>query len=217
MNIEKGSLDYIVALGKNWARPSEYKPRKDGKPRQRTPKKLSLESRITAISAGMLASEKVANKIVFSTGKTAGTNPDTGQDFPSESEEMARYMKIRFPQVLDEQIVLQDRSFDTAGDAEESGKIVHGNKFGLLTVGFHLGSSAKLFKNFGNTANELFKSEDVLTLRSRRHADFIRKYKKSIRERSKRILEYPRYILVNTIDSNGNGLRMVTRVLRHRA
>jgi len=130
---------------------------------------------------------------------------------------MARYMKVRFPQVLDEQIELQDSSFDTAGDAEESGKIVHGKRFGLLTVGFHLGSTDKLFRNFGNGSSELYTSEDVLALGSERHRKFVERYKQSKRERIRRALEYPRYALVNTVDPKGIMLRKVTKLLRHRS
>ena len=223
MNAELGpQVDAIVALGKNWARKSEWKPRADGKPR-RNPLRLSMESKLTALAAGQLYTEGKAGCIIFSTGNTAGIDNQTGINYPTEAKAMAEYMKIRYPQISDKKIILEERSFDTAGNAEEVAKIVKESFYArlpikevaVLTVGFHGGSSRALFENYGLPLKEIYASEDIVGRISPRHNAFVEKYVHSQRYLVRAVLEFPRMVLVNTFDRRGKLLRRVTTVLRH--
>jgi uncharacterized SAM-binding protein YcdF (DUF218 family) len=74
---------------------------------------LSRESRLNALAAGNLY--RPGMKILFSTG---------GEGVPAESSAMRDYLLSRFPDIPEEAIDLEDRSIDTAGNAEEVSKIL---------------------------------------------------------------------------------------------
>ncbi len=87
-------FDALVVLGKNWR---EYPP---GKEPQKFKLRLSIESKMSVLAAGEMFKEGLIDKIIFSTGKTAG------KEYPSEGEEMIKYLKERYPDIPEEAIIL---------------------------------------------------------------------------------------------------------------
>src|SRR5258708_6285935 len=83
---------------------------------------LSTDSRMNAIAAGM--EWQPGLKIIFSTGVTTKGVDSKGREIYSEAREMADYMKKKFPHIPNEDIILEENSIDTAGNAEEVAKIV---------------------------------------------------------------------------------------------
>ncbi len=218
MNIEQlgnkellvGKFDVVIALGKNWRLPIEKNSRIH----------LSLESKMTTIAAGELYIQGKVNKIIFSTGKTAGKDSE-GIDFLSEAEEMKSYLRNYFSidQIPDEDIILEINSFDTAGNAEEVKKILETEKMErslLLTVETHLERSQELFENHGVLISNSLSSESVLRQRSKWHELLVEKYHSSKKHRQEKFKEKLGQLLVATIDSKGKWLRSLTTLTRHR-
>lgn len=146
---DKPRFDAVVALGKNWrrnlsgvtrqefthlVRDESGKPLIDWENNPLTNKSyriyLSLESKMTALAAGQMYVEGKAGKIIFSTGETAGKDPE-GNPYPTEAEEMKRFMRIFFPKdvIPESAIELESQSFDTAGNAEEVKKCFKKKEF----------------------------------------------------------------------------------------
>lgn len=107
---------------------------------------LSLESALNVIAAEKLFNKGVAEKIIFTTGKT------TGRIIPSEAEAMKNLLQEIWPEIPDRSIVLEEKSKDTSGNAEEVSKIIRSNNFkniGIVDVGFHLKNARTLFERYG--------------------------------------------------------------------
>lgn len=131
-------LRMLVVLGKNW---KKYPKAGD------TNIELSTDSKISALAAGLLLSkdEPDYDYVIFSTGKTAGAN------WPSEAKAMKDYLLSKMT-VSQEKIILEEISIDTAGNAEEVGKLLSkindAKTFDLMTVGYHLPRAVKIFTTF---------------------------------------------------------------------
>ncbi len=200
----------VIALGKNWRLPITGGPRID----------LSLESKMTALAAGQMYRDGKVGKIIFSTGKTAGKNSE-GNDYPTEAEEMRRFMRIFFPidEIPEEDVIVEAESFDTAGNAQEVRHILLKENIknpALLTVGFHLPRSKKLFANYDVSIKKAFSSEDVLKGRNPHYKKFLSDYfwsKRHIKEIAKETIGVG---LVYTIDPKGERLRRITTKTRNR-
>jgi uncharacterized SAM-binding protein YcdF (DUF218 family) len=196
------NYDAVIALGKNWRLPITGEPRID----------LSLESKMTALAAAKLYKDGKVEKIIFSTGKTAGKDK-FGNDYPPEADEMYKYMRRFYSEeeIPSEAVILQNSSFDTAGDAEESGKILkrHGiNRPALLTIGTHLPRAKRLFSNYGIKIAGSFSSQEVLKGRNPHLDKFLHDY--SWRLGIKNTNLDPRFIL--RMDRNRQGK---PRSIRH--
>jgi uncharacterized SAM-binding protein YcdF (DUF218 family) len=238
--------DVVVALGKNWRRNltgnvSEqviekiYRDEKgnvlhdwNNRPiiKYKSRIYLSLESKMIALAAGELYAQGKAGKIIFSTGETAGKDP-LGNPYPTEANEMKKFMRIYYPEhiIPEKAIIVENKSFDTAGNAEEVGKILkekHIESVALLSVGFHLFRAKRLFSNYGVGVDHTFGSEGVLMERYPRYKRFIRGHnlihgyhrsKQYFVEAGKEIIAAG---LVYTVDPKGEKLRQKTLKTRHR-
>src|ERR1035437_5834978 len=187
----------VIALGKNWRLPITGGPRID----------LSLESKMTALAAGQMYKDGKVGKIIFSTGKTAGKDSN-GNDYPTEAAEMNRFMRIFFPldEIPVEDVIVEAESFDTAGNAQEVKQILQKENIknpALLTVGFHLPRSKKLFANYGVGIRKAFSSEDVLKGRNPHYEKFLSDYFWSTRHIKELGKESIGVGLVYTIDPKG--------------
>lgn len=189
-------LDVLIVHGKNFG--VDYtadRLRKDNF-------NLSTDSRISTTAAGMLY--RPGLKLILSTGVTV-------KGIPSEAEAMKRYLQRKF-NVSDEDIILEEKSIDTAGNAEEVAKILRQKNFrnvGLLTVGYHKDNAVKLFNNFGVQIKKAFASEDILKERSTHHKYFVARWDVSNRVKKERGRENKRKWLLR-VDPKGKLLRQVT-------
>ena len=202
---ESEKFDAVIVLGKNW---QKYPP-KNPSPEWRL--QLSQESRLSALAAGEMYAAGMVNKIVFSTGKTAGAN------WPSEAKAMADYMRARFKDIPEEAVVLEEVSLDTVQNAEEVLKILdqlHITKAALLTVGFHVPRAAQIFKNFGLPMSHAFAAEDFVTERSVHHQKFVDQFVHSSGVKLEKLKELLlRGLLV--IDTKGAIPSMITKKIRN--
>jgi uncharacterized SAM-binding protein YcdF (DUF218 family) len=206
MKSENCPHDVVIAHGKNWR---SYPP-KDATPHTFF-LSLSLESKMTALAASELYYQGKTEKVLFSTGKTAG------QNFPSEAQAMRDYL-IRIGRAIpEENTLLEELSFDTPGNAEESKEIIEEYGFqdvALLTVHDHLPRTAELYKNYGVPISNTYASEDTVEHLSTHQARFVRKYKSSIRRK----LEQMKERILRTglkLDYTGKLLRLLTKKVRH--
>lgn len=197
MSIEHTSRT-IVTLGKNIGvrhTPAEIRTKHDH---------LSPESKINAFAAGLSWQE--GTTIIFSTGQTAGAS------IPSEAQLMKGYLKRVFPNIPDSDIILEEKSIDTAGNAEEVSKILKAKgveDVTLLSTGFHVGNAKILFERYGVKVRNVIVSEKVMKEHSR-HPDRVRTYFNSDIIKKERKKELVRRILLSTIDPKGKILRWFT-------
>ena len=194
----------VVVLGKNWR---AYPPRNRPAGWRLH---LSIESKMAVLAAGHLFRSGHADMILISSGKTAGP------DWPSEAEAMRDYLKRRYPGIPDESILLESISIDTPENAEQVSRILRAHEpqpVTLLTIGFHLPRSMKIFRTFGITAERGMASEDVLAERSLHHRTFIVNYLKSWRVKSERVKEALLRLLL-LVDPEATIPRLQTKRLR---
>ena len=195
-NIAK--FETVIALGKNWRLPISGEEQIF----------LSLESKITTREAAQMVADGSVERIILSTGKTAGKDRN-GNEYPSEAAEMKKELRAHFTeeQVPDEKIILQDSSFDTAGDAEEDRKIVDEKGFeriALVTVFPHTIRSSRLFQNYGVNVSKTFDSLSLMEQRGHHYEQFIKEYRRSKKFLKELIVESIGTSLVYTIDPKGN-------------
>src|ERR1035437_196996 len=124
-------MTYIVVLGKG------IEVQKDGNVKPR------IETAINVLAAYVLYKNNDGAKIIFSGGFTKGKNKD------SEAKAMFNCLKNYDPKFKNEDIILEEISIDTAGNAYEVGKIIDkDSEVVLLTTSYHLVRSKKIFKNY---------------------------------------------------------------------
>ena len=193
----------VVVLGKNW--------------RERPPKNtqgkwklhLSIESKMSAIAAGEMYTSGLATKILFSGGRTVGA------DWPSEAGAMQEFLKKKYPDIPDDDIMLEEEAIDTIDSAERVDRILQEHGFqdiALLTVGFHISRSEKIFQDRGIAVHGL-PSEEMLKKRSLHYEQFVGNFLASKRVRMEQWKEkILRGLLV--IDTKGKIPRMVTQRIR---
>jgi uncharacterized SAM-binding protein YcdF (DUF218 family) len=195
-------FDAVIALGKNWRLPISGE--KDIY--------LSIEGKANTISGAQMVANGDAEFLVLSTGMTAGKDSN-GKDYPPEANEMYRFMRRFFSEkeIPAEKVILQNTSFDTAGDAEEDKKIIERygwKEVALVTVKPHTRRASRLFHNYGVQIAQVFASQDLLRNRSKHYDHFISKYYRSRKFIKELFVEALGTLLVYTIDPKG------TRILR---
>jgi uncharacterized SAM-binding protein YcdF (DUF218 family) len=213
----------IIGHGKNWEIPVPPNP---------ADIQLSLDSRLTAMAAGVLYSEGVAERIVFSTGHTAG------DEYPTEAQAQAKELRRFFPEeeIPGEHVLLEEDSFDTAGNVDEVKRMIEAGLISgihLLTVGYHLPRLKRLAQRHDLPVLGTYASDKVVgrsrlavpRLRGRPHyygrlvlheARVRRSPRPIVRTAAQLALEGAGYALM-TIDPSGEGIsRQVTTRLRHR-
>lgn len=141
--------------------------------------KLSMDSKISALAAGMIWDYYSKNQekppvLIFSTGKTAGKN------YPSEAEIMVDYMKRHgFDHIPDGYIRFEDTSYDTPGNIVESKRIIEEEELenvGYGTIGYHVPRVNILMDFYDVPIQAIHPIEQILAHRSRRHAKFVDAY-----------------------------------------
>src|SRR5690606_38161704 len=112
-----------------------------------------------ALAASELYHQGKTKKVLFSTGPTAGRN------FPSESQAMVEYLARVGRSIPEADVLTEEMSFDTPGNAEESKAIVENHQLhdvALLTVSDHLPRTADLYVNYGQPTSASYVSEDIV-------------------------------------------------------
>lgn len=144
--------DAMVVLGKNigvgWTR---NKIRK-------TTHFLSDRAEFSVMAGGVLFQTGNFGKIIFSAGKTAG------RDYPSEAEAMSNFLLLKFPDIPEDKVILEDVSRDTLENAKEVKKVLEKyslKKIMVLTTPEHVKRSRMLFRKAGIDA-EVTGSDGVL-------------------------------------------------------
>lgn len=209
---DRPKLDALIVLGHNIG--AGWK----GERIRRVPDHLSGHSKLNALAAGILFKEGLAKNIIFSSGHTAGN------ETPSEAEAMRDFLITRFPEIPSSAIILEDKSIDTAGNAEESIRILNKQNYssvGLMSTNDHLRNSIILFARYGLRVKKenSFASEEVIAGEmaknpSRNPKLFIEGYRKSSQVKKDRQKEIIRSILLHTIDGKGMLLRQITKKTR---
>lgn len=206
MNPENPVHEVVIAHGKNWR---EYPPA--GASPDTFTLHLSLESKMTALAASELYHQGKTKKVLFSTGDTAGRN------FPSESQAMIDYLARVGRSIPEEDVLMEEVSFDTPGNAEESKRIVekHGlHDVALLTVSDHLPRTADLYVNYGQSTSTSYASETIVQHISPHHEKFVNRYAKSPRRRLEQVKEF--ILRTETrVDKKGVLPRLLTKKIRH--
>lgn len=194
--------DLLIVLGKNigiGSSPEDIRARHDH---------LSRESRINAIAAGELWAP--GTDILFSTGQTAGS------DTLSEAEAMKSFFKKLYPKVPENYLLTEEKSIDTAGNAEEVAKMIAERRYkriGLVTVGYHMHGAKTLFNNYGVNIAYTFEAEDAMRTRSRHYDTYAQGWAQSDRVKQEEKKEFVRRVIL-PIDRKGKLLRLVTTKTR---
>lgn len=194
---------FAIVLGKNW---QEYPPKnapKDWRLR------MSIEGKMTTLAAGEFYRHGFAEKIIFSGGKTAGKN------FESEAEAMREYLRIKFPEIPDESVILEEKSFNTQGNAENVARMLGGGKDGLalITMTSHLPRAVKIFAQH-RLSVQGFKTEELLQKYSLHRRRFVDKFLASRRAKFENFKEkILRAILF--VDPKGEFIGRISRRVRH--
>ena len=165
---------------------------------------LSPESKITALAAGVLYKEEIGEKIIFSGGHTKGPTRE------SEARKMQELIRNKFPDIPEEDILMEETSLDTAGNAFAVKKVLPENsKVILLSFAYHLPRARRIFKNFGIIPEEVYASDKVLKKLSPIYDNFINKFT-FLRKAQKFIREAICLPLAYTLDPKGKFLRIIT-------
>lgn len=188
---------YIVALGKG------IELLRDGKVR------LRVETKLTALATVAYFKKGVGEKIIFSGGHTKG------KDKPSEARVMFDFVKQHFPEISLADIILEEKSVDTADNAFWVKKILPQDaKIILITTSYHLPRSKKIFKNYSVLVDEAIPAEKILQNESGKFDFVLRKY--NYRRKLREIIwESVCLFLVDTIDPKGMILRVITSKTRN--
>lgn len=150
---QSAAPELLIVLGKNigvGSTPEDIRHK---------PRHLSQESRMNVLAAGELWTPDT--DLLFSSGQTAG------QGTLSEAGAMKDYLAMRHPEIPEERVFTEERSIDTAGNADEVAKLLAQKeksygRVGLVTVGYHLKNAARLFQNYGVQINDKYPAEVVV-------------------------------------------------------
>ncbi|HZU13804.1 MAG TPA: YdcF family protein [Chloroflexota bacterium] len=176
----------LIVLGKNWQHG-----------------RLSAESRLNVLAAAEIL-RSAPHLIVLSGGHTAG------KDHPSEAAVMADYLRHR---VNAPELLLEDDSIDTAGNATYCCALLGTPPISLVTTASHGPASAHLFARAGFPITATYCAEQVVAGRSPHHARWIDRYRRSPRARLMAITEALRRIVLR-IDPSGLLLRPLVKLTR---
>ena len=142
--------DVLIALGKNWEKGSSN---------------LSIESKITALAAGLIMRHNLSKTLILSGGHTL--NPF----HISEAEAMYEVLHGAFPEVAEEKICFDNYFLTTTGNAinsnvicSEARKIKKDLDIALLTVGYHIPRAGTVFGIEGLDISAHYSSEGILSI-----------------------------------------------------
>lgn len=172
------TYDAVVVLGKNLGLGF-------GKDKIRKQKGyLAPHGRINTDAAGLLYKDGRTKKIIFSTGVTVS-------DLPSEASLMKTHLQKMYPDIPDEDIILEEISKQTKGNAQEVAKVIkeldiNPENVGLVTMGFHMDRAQKFFRNQGLNLDSLPSQEIV----GEKFPKFIKNYKRKTIYVGEQIMEF---------------------------
>lgn len=200
-------LDAIIVLGKNIGEEWDAKKIRERK------YQLSPHSRLSVLAAGLLYKAGYTDRLIFSTGYTAGKGlTESGQPTLSEAQAMKNRLLRIFPDIPEDAIELEQESLDTLGNAQKVKEILKKHNYtnvGLLTVGFHIPRAKMLFGKEGIEA-KTFASENVLKDRRSR---FLENYLESELVQ-KEIKKEKTAKLIQSMPLGPQLLRMVVKLTR---
>lgn len=175
--------------------------------------KLTIDSRLRAIAAGIIASEGKASELIFSGGKTSG------QEYPSEAEAMRDYLLVRFPELRDFPITLDEESIDTSQNAEFTSKVMKDKGLEsalLITNEYHMLRSSRNFERKKVDVEPLPAEEVIEGADPKYHLykNFVDKYLNSYDIKKKKAVEV---VLrgIMAIDPDGKLLTALAKKMRH--
>lgn len=196
-------VDALVVLGKNW----HQRWKIWGKPQEGTTVRLSEDSMRSTIAGAELYLQGKAEKIIFSTGHTIG------EAYPAEAEAMKMYLRNFYTEeeIPEEDILVEDRSPDTPGNAAEVKKVAKENgleSLEVVTVDYHLPRAITLFENQGLHVTRATSAESVLEERG-----FALQERSKLKKVKEHSLEFALRQLLK-IDPNGEIPGKLTSFLR---
>ncbi len=173
--------------------------------------RLSRESRMRVLAAGEMFKAGIIGNIILTGGKTAG------EDSPSEAEAMKFYLQSKYPQILDENITLEDSSLETSENMENMKGILDGKGLDeaiILTSETHLKRAEQLAQKNDLNIIAGATAEDQIISRSPRHYErFVESYTTSSGYKISQIKEFIlRSLLV--IDRGGSIPRFIAHQTR---
>lgn len=174
--LETPQFDALVVLSSMW----EKHPSKDRL-------QLGREARKRILAAGsMYKAGLVSGEIIISGGKTAG------KDQPSEASVLKQQLRILFPMIPEDKIILEENAISTRDNGKKVAEIIESrnlHNIGLLTSEAHLRRSKRVFKHFGIEVKQALSAERVFNARTSRHGEFVERYKDSAGAKSQRRIE----------------------------
>lgn len=160
------TYDAVVVLGKNlgvgWNKEKIRRQREH----------LAPHGRVNTLAGGLLYKKGRARKIILSTGVTVA-------GLPSEAQLMKGHLRRIWPNIPDEDIILEEVSKQTKGNAVEVAKVlqregINPANVGLVTMGFHMQRAQDRFREVGLNLDPLSSDEIV----QQRFPNFITNYRR---------------------------------------
>jgi uncharacterized SAM-binding protein YcdF (DUF218 family) len=184
--------------------------------RDRVP--LSQRSRLNALAGGQLYAEGKLKKLIVTGGYTSGP------DLPSEAEAMKAYILKKYPTINPDDIITENESIDTPGNAEKvkgileelqtlSGDTSHQPTIALVSNQDHIGNSETIFHTFGIPVQKTFASEEVASAITHHHKAYIDRYNRTLFRKFNDTKEVVRKGLLKA-DPQGKFVRRFTQMNR---
>lgn len=150
--------------------------------------KLSLESRMRTLAAGEMFKSGLIDKIIFSGGKTGGNNN------PSEAEAMRSFLLSKYPQIKEQNIILEENALETSENMRNIKEILDKNGLDeavVLTSEAHLARAIILAKkNEINVVSDATAEEEIISRSPRHYQKFVEKYSASTGHKISQIREF---------------------------
>ncbi|MCX6809674.1 MAG: YdcF family protein [Candidatus Berkelbacteria bacterium] len=169
---------------------------------------LTMESKMRTLAAGILAQEGKIGRLIFTGGKTSGSEI-------SEAQAMKDYLLEKFPNLADFQIGTEGESFDTIENARNVAKQMADTGESsalLLSNATHIPRSQETFERFGIETDGI-SAEELIGERSPAHQRLAESYQSSARNKKQIVIES---ILrgVAKVDPDGKLISQLARTLR---
>lgn len=142
------------------------------------PDRLDQWARMRVLAAGMMFTEGLVGPIILTGGRLFK------KDSPSVAQSMKDYLLLKFPQIPEDSIILEEESVDTSENAENVTQILRERKIPsaiVLTDEPHLPRAKKLFENYGAEVLTGASAQEKLKTRSKHghHQKFVERLRQS--------------------------------------
>lgn len=169
-----------------------------------------MESKMGVLAAVEVLKRGFAGKIILSGGHTAGT------EYASEADAMREYLERKFPGATDDRICLEQKSLDTAGNAEAVRALVGAaTRIALLTGKAHLPRAIRLFHAYGVRVVGV-SAETELERRSHHYHRLVGKFRLSCRTLAG-VVKEALLLTVLLVDAKGKLSQLIATRLRSSA